>query len=82
MTVGGHAPLRAESSGGRRSCSPTLVVRKRNSTVPLLEPTEKTSKGIEFTGNYFICGYDTMYIHVVLHVYFTIFRPYFSTPRI
>ena len=47
VTVGGHAPLRAESSG-RRSSSPNPEVRKRNSTAPLLEPT--ATQGAELTG--------------------------------
>ena len=51
VTVGGHAPLRAESSGGQRSTSPYLVEGKRNSSAPLLEPTNKSGKGAEFTGN-------------------------------
>jgi solute carrier family 12 sodium/potassium/chloride transporter 2 len=48
VTVGGHAPLKAELSG-RRSASPSLDARKRNSTAPLLEPTEGPSQGSEFT---------------------------------
>ena len=46
VTVGGHAPLRAESSG-QRSSSPNPEVRKRNSTAPLLEPT--ATQGAELT---------------------------------
>ena len=48
-TVGGHVPLKAEPSGPQ-SASPGQVVRKRNSTAPLLEPTEKPGQGGEFTG--------------------------------
>jgi hypothetical protein len=47
-TVGGHAPVKAELSG-RRSDSPPQELRKRNSTAPLLEPTETRAQGSEFT---------------------------------
>ena len=55
-TVGGHAPVRAELSG-RRSDSPPQELRKRNSTAPLLEPTETHAKGSEFTGEICIRSY-------------------------
>ena len=45
-TVGGHAPLKAESSS-RQSYSPPQSVRKRNSTAPLLEHTETSEQGAE-----------------------------------
>ena len=58
-TVGGHAPVKAELSG-RRSDSPPQELRKRNSTAPLLEPTETRAQGSEFTGE--------ISMHEVLHV--------------
>ena len=51
VTVGGHAPVNPQLSG-QRSASPVEGVRKRNSTVPLLEPTEeRPGQGGGFTGN-------------------------------
>ena len=50
VTVGGHAPLKAETSRPS-STSPFPEVQKRDSiVVPLLEPAERPVQGAEFTG--------------------------------
>lgn len=63
-TVGGHAPIRAESSTSPPSPR-TQSLRHRSSNAPLLEPVERLGAGGEYT------GWD-IHLHVymfIVHVY-------------